>query len=87
MKITPRKGFILVSNQDIVTEKKCNNLIIPGEEKKKTYLRLESDGEMYGRGACVFAQPYKTKMQIEDNLFLIPEDDIIASFVIEVKND
>ncbi len=81
MNITPRKGFILVSNQDIVEEKKKVSIILSAaEDKKKTYLRVESDGEQYKTGQCVFAQPFKTKMQIEDNLFLIAEDDIVASF-------
>ena len=83
MKITPRKGFVLVSNQDIVEEKKIGTLIIPTEEKKKTYLRVESDGEFYKAGEFVFAQPFKSKMQIEDNLFLISEEDIVASFTLE----
>lgn len=80
MKITPKKGYILVSDQDIVEEKKIGSLIIPGEEKKKTYLRVESDGQYYTVGQCVFAQPFKSKMQIEGNLYLISEDDIVASF-------
>ncbi len=83
MKITPRKGFVLVSQQDIVEEKKSDFLIImTGEEKKRTYLRIESDGEVYKTGQCVFAQPFKTKMQIEENLFLIAEEDIVASFTL-----
>ncbi|MEN6512240.1 MAG: hypothetical protein ABFD00_10490 [Chloroherpetonaceae bacterium] len=80
MKITPRKGFILVSNQDIVEEKKIGSLIIPNEENKKTYLRVESDGEIYKIGECIFTQPFKTKMEIEDNLFLISEEDVVATF-------
>ena len=82
MKITPRKGFVLVSDQSIVEEKKAGSIIISTEEKKKTYLRVESDGEFYLRGQCVFAQPFKTKMQIDDNLFLIAEEDIVASFTL-----
>jgi len=82
MKITPKKGFILVSNQEIVEQKKPGALILPGEEKKKTYLRIESDGE-YRKGTCVFALPFKTKFQIEENLFLIAEEDIVASFELE----
>lgn len=80
MKITPRKGFILVSNQDIEEEKKTGVLILPGEDEKKTYLRVESNGDHYLIGQCVFALPFKTKMQIEKNLFLICEEDIVASF-------
>lgn len=84
MKITPRKGFILVSQQDIVEEKKVGNLIIPGNEKKKTYLRVESDGEFYHIGDCVFTHPFKGgKMQIEENLYLVEEADIVASFTLE----
>ncbi len=83
MKITPRKGFVLVSNQDIVQEKKAGVLILTTEEKKKTYLRVESDGESYKQGQCVFAQPFKTKFQIEENLFLISEEDIVASFTVD----
>jgi co-chaperonin GroES (HSP10) len=79
MKIEPRIGYVLVSDQEVIEEKK-SSLILPGEEKKKTYLRLESDGEFYKKGDCVFAQPFKTKMEIEKNLFLIKEDDIVASF-------
>lgn len=81
MKITPRVGYVLVSNQDIVEEKK-SALILPGEEKKKTYLRVESDGQFYNEGQCVFAQPFKTKMQIDTNLFLIAEEDIVATFTL-----
>ena len=83
MKITPRKGYILVSNQDIVEEKKVGTLILPGEEKKKTYLRVESDGEFYKQGQCIFAQPFKSKFQIEENLFLIAEEDVVASFTLD----
>lgn len=79
MKITPKQGYVLVSNQDIIEEKKVGTLIIPGEEKKKTYLRVESDG-LYRKGTCVFAHPFKSKMQIEENLFIIAEEDIVASF-------
>lgn len=82
MKINPRNGYVLVSNQDIVEEKKAGILIIPGEDKKKTYLRVESDGVFYTTGQCVFAQPFKSKMQIDENLFLINEDDIVASFTL-----
>ncbi len=82
MKITPREGYVLVSNQDIVEEKSVGVIILPGEEKKKTYLRVESDGQFYDKGECVFAQPFKSKMQIEENLFLIAEDDIVASFTL-----
>lgn len=80
MKITPRKGYVLVSNQDIVEEKKAGSLIIAGEDNKKTYLRVESDGELFKTGDCVFAHPYKTKMQIDENLYIVAEEDIIASF-------
>ena len=80
MKVTPRKGYVLVSNQDIVEEKKAGSLIIAGEDNKKTYLRVESDGEEYRTGQCVFAHPYKTKMQIDENLYLIAEEDVLASF-------
>lgn len=83
MKITPKKGYVLVSDQEIIQEKKVGILIIPDEDKKRTYLRLESDGENYKIGQCVFAQPYKNKMQIEDNLFLIAEEDILASFILD----
>lgn len=82
MKINPRSGYVLVSNQDIVEDKKAGSIIIPGEEKKKTYLRVESDGAHYTTGQCVFAQPFKSKMQIDENLFLISEDDIVASFTL-----
>lgn len=77
MKIEPRVGYVLVSNQDIEKENKSKILTL-NEEKKKTYLRLESDGEFYKKGDCVFAQPFKTKMEIEENLFLIKEEDIVA---------
>lgn len=82
MDILPRSGYVLVSNHDIVEEKKAGTIIIPGEDKKKTYLKVESDGEFYKKGACVFAHPFKTKMQLEENLFLISEEDIVASFTI-----
>lgn len=83
MKITPRKGFVLVSNQDMPEEEKKEGLlIIPKEDKKRTYLRVESDGEFYYSGQCVLAQPFKSKMQIDENLFLIAEEDIVASFTL-----
>lgn len=82
MKITPRRGFVLVSNQDMPEEKK-GSLIITGQEKKRTYLKVESNGENYSIGQCVFAQPFKTKMQIEENLFLISEEDIVATFTLD----
>lgn len=82
MKIEPRNGYILVSNQDMQEEKKEGKIILTGEEKKKTYLRVESDGEFYKIGDCVFAQPFKTKMEIEKNLFLIAEADIVAKFTL-----
>lgn len=82
MKIFPRKGYILVSDQDIVEEKKATAIILTGEEKKKTYLRVESEGEFFSIGDCVFAQPFKTKMEIDKNLFLIKEEDIVASFIL-----
>ncbi len=83
MKITPRKGYVLVSNQELKSEKKEGSIILPTEEKKKIYLRVESDGEFYKKGECVFAQPFKSKMEIEENLFLIAEEDIVASFTID----
>ncbi len=83
MKISPRSGYVLVSNQDIVEDKKTGSIILTTEEKKKTYLRVESDGLHYLTGQCVFAQPFKSKMQIDENLFLICEDDIVASFTLE----
>jgi hypothetical protein len=82
MKITPKRGYILVSNNDIIEERKATTILLPGEDKKKTYLKVESDGQEYKIGQCVFAQPFKSKMQIEDNLFLIAEDDIVASFTL-----
>ncbi len=82
MKITPKAGYVLVSNQELET-KKSSSIILPGDEKKRTYLRVESKGVDYTTGQCVFAQPFKTKMQIEDNLFLIAEEDIVASFTLE----
>jgi co-chaperonin GroES (HSP10) len=82
MNITPKKGYVLVSNQDIVEEKKLGSLILPGEEKRKTYLKVESDGEFYFKDQCVFAHPFKSKMQIEENLYLIAEEDIVASFTL-----
>ena len=84
MNITPRKGWILVSTQEM-EEKREGMLIIPGEDKKRTYLRVESEGSVYTKGQCLFAQPFKTKMKIEDNLFLIAEDDIVASFTFDDK--
>jgi hypothetical protein len=82
MKITPKRGYILVSNQDIEPEKREGILILPGEDEKKTYLRVESDGDFYFKDQCVLALPFKTKMQIDKNLFLIAEEDIVASFIL-----
>lgn len=84
MKIIPREGFVLVSHQNIEKEKKQGCIILPENDEKKTYLRLESDGKYYAKGDCVFLQPFKTKMQIDENLFLIDENDIVARFEFEV---
>lgn len=80
MNIIPKKGYVLVSNQELIQERKPGALILLNEEKNKTYLKVESDGEFYTHGQNVFAQPFKTKMQIHENLFLIAEEDIVASF-------
>ena len=83
MKVIPKKGFVLVSKQDIVDEKKSpGGLILTSEEKKKTYLRLESDGDLYNEGDCVFSMPFSTKMEIEENLFLMEEKDIVAQIIL-----
>jgi hypothetical protein len=82
MKVIPKRGYILVSNHDIIEERKATTILLPGEDKKKTYLKVESDGEHYKIGQFVFAQPFKSKFQIEDNLFLIAEEDIVASFTL-----
>lgn len=83
MKIVPKKGFVLVSHQDIVPPETKKPLILRLEEpKKKTYLRLESDGELYKIGDCVLANPYKTKLEVEENLFLIEENEILASIIL-----
>lgn len=83
MKIIPKKGYILVSDQNIdQDEERAGKIILTLEKKKKTYLRVESEGQTYKKGECVFAQPFKTKMQIEDNLYLIAEEDIVASFTL-----
>lgn len=82
MKITPKKGYVLVSKQEIVPEKKQGAILLIDEEKRKIYMRLESDGELYHNGDCVFTQPFSTKMEIEDNLFLMEEKDIVASFIL-----
>lgn len=83
MKIIPMEGYVLVSNQELVDEKKQGLILLPTEEKKRTYLRTESAGKAFDKGEFVFAQPFKTKMQIEDNLFLIAEEDIVATFTLE----
>jgi len=82
MKIIPNKGYILVSKQEIIPQKK-GSLIIPGQENKKTYLRVESQGEMYNIGQCVLCPSYSTQMPIEENLFLIEEVDIVATISLE----
>lgn len=82
MKITPRKGYVLVSKQDLVEEKKVGSIILPEEDNKKTYVQVESEGEVYSRGDSVFTLPFSTKMQIEDNLFLMEEKDIVAKFTL-----
>ncbi len=87
MKVIPRKGYVLVSKQDIVEEKKSpGGLILTSEEKKKTYLRLESDGDLYNEGDCVFSQPFSTKMEIEENLFLMEEKDIVAQLILKKES-
>jgi co-chaperonin GroES (HSP10) len=87
MKITPKKGFVLVSNQEIETQTKTGMIIIPGQEKKRTYLQLESDGEHYKKGDKVLITPYKSKMEIEENLFVIAEEDIMVSFVLDSESN
>lgn len=82
MKVIPKTGYILVSEQELAEEKKPGALILLDEEKKKTYLRVESDGELYFINDCVLSLPFKTKMLIKDNLFLIAEEDIVASFTV-----
>ncbi len=82
MKITPRKGYVLVSKQEIIDEKKAGNILLITEDTKKVYVRLESDGEFYHNGDCVFTEPYSTKMEIEENLFLMEEKNIVASFTL-----
>lgn len=83
MKITPKKGYVLVSHFEISEQKKSNVLILPGDEKKKTYLKIESNSDVYTIGEYVITKQYNSKMQIEENLFLIAEEDIIASVVLE----
>lgn len=80
MQIFPKKGYVLVSIQNVTVEKKAGSLILMSDEKKREFLKLESDGEIYKKGDSVFMQPYKQKIEADDNLFLIAEDDIIASF-------
>ena len=83
MKIVPREGYVLVSKQEMFKDKKEKMLILTSEDKKKVYLRVESNGNMYRTGDCVFAQPFSTRMEIEENLFLIEEKDIVATFIIQ----
>jgi len=39
-------------------------------------------------GDCVFAHPFKGgKMQIQENLYLLEETEIVASFTLDVPNE
>lgn len=84
MKVLPKKGLVLVS-QHQVPEKKKGGLLLPGTAKKKTYMKVESQGELYQIGDCVIAPSHKIKMEVEDNLFLIEEIELLAT--VEIQDD
>jgi len=83
MKIIPKNGYILVSHFEIDEQKKSNVLILPGDEKKKIYLKVEADCESYSKGQLLIGSQYNVKVPVGENLFLMDEKDIIASVILE----
>ncbi len=77
MKISPKKGYILASNYELPKEKK--GILILEDNTPNKYMIVETDGEIYSHLDIIFPSPYKPKIQIDDNLFLIAEEDILAS--------
>jgi hypothetical protein len=80
MKITPKKGYILASNFEL-PKKNTGILIIENKSEFKGHMKVESDG-LYSKGSIILPHPYKPKIPVDDNLFLIDEDDILA--IVEV---
>jgi len=78
MKISPKKGYILASNYVMPKEKK-GILILEEDNVPNKYMIVQSDGEIYSNLEIIFPSPYKPKIQVDDNLFLIDEDDVLAS--------
>jgi hypothetical protein len=78
MKVTPKKGYILASNFEVPKEKK-GILLLKEESSHKGHMKVESMGVLYQEGQIVLPHPYKPKLQLEENLYLLDEDDIVAT--------
>jgi len=78
MNIIPKQGYVLASNYELPQEKK-GLLILKYPEECKGHMKIESQGVLYKEGQIVLPHPYKSKLQVGENLFLIEENDIIAT--------
>lgn len=77
MKITPKKGYILASNYEFPIEKK--GILILEDNSQKGYMIVQSNGEIYSHLEIIFPSPYKPKILVDENLYLIDELDVLAS--------
>ncbi len=81
MQIIPKKGYLLLSVYEVQEEKK-SILILNTESKKKGYMKVESSkADSYEAGDIVIINPFKSKIQVDDNTFLVDEQDVIATVV------
>ena len=78
MKISPKKGYILAANYEFPKEKK-GILILEEDNMPYKYMIVLIGGDNYLQHEIIFVSPYKPKIQVDENLFLIDEDDVLAS--------
>lgn len=76
MDIKPKDGYILISNYEAPI-KKTSVLILDAPKYKQYYKVMQSDMQ-YKQDDIVIIRPFCEKVQVDENLYLLKTDDILA---------
>ncbi len=76
MNIKPKDGYILISNYEAPIKKK--SVLILEEPKYKQYYKIIKSDAQYKQDNIVIIRPFCERVQVDENLYLLKTDDILA---------
>jgi hypothetical protein len=75
MRLVPQAGYVHCKTHEIKQERK--GLLIMPDERKEVYMEVIAGGD-FDAGTLLITNPYKSKIQVKDDEYLIDVDDVVA---------